>query len=127
QESAAYDALTDRAAWFLGSLPWIAYGLMLLGIAMLLRPVVAPAADAVERERLRAVIARWGSNAISRLALHGVPSHFWIDSTCVAYTVRGATAIALGDPIGPSESHAEAIRGFQQHCDDHGWNFAFYQ
>jgi phosphatidylglycerol lysyltransferase len=128
QQSAAYDALTDRAAWFLGSLPWIAYGLVVLGLLLLLRPVVAPAAGAAERERLRGVIERWGSNPISHLALDGPLSHFWIDDeSCIAYIVRGTSAIALGDPITPPDRHDDALRRFVGYCDDQGWNCAFYQ
>lgn len=128
QQSAAYDALSDRAAWFLGSLPWIAYALVLLGLVLVLRPVVAPAAGPGDRERLRRLVARWGASPISHLALHGPSSTFWIDdSACVAYSVRGATAIALGDPIAPPGRHAEVVRGFMRHCDGRGWNCAFYQ
>ena len=128
QQSATYDALTDRAAWFLGSLPWISYGLMLLGVLLLLRPVVATKAGAAERDRLRALVARWASNPIGHLALYGPSSHFWADDvSCVAYTVRGATAVALGDPVAPPERRDATIRSFVRHCDDQGWNCAFYQ
>ncbi|HLZ94978.1 MAG TPA: phosphatidylglycerol lysyltransferase domain-containing protein [Candidatus Dormibacteraeota bacterium] len=127
QQSAAYDALTDRAAWFLGSLPWIAYGLVMLGLLLLLRPVVAPAAGAAERERLRAVIERWGWNPISHLALDGPLSHFWIDDeSCIAYRVRGTSAIALGDPIAPPDRREESVQRFVRYCDEQGWNCAFY-
>lgn len=128
QQSAAYDALSDRAAWFLGSLPWIAYALVLVGLVLVLRPVVAPAAGPGDRERLRKLIARWGASPISHLALHGPSSTFWIDdSACVAYSVRGGTAIALGDPIAPPDRQGEAVRAFMRHCEAHGWNCAFYQ
>jgi lysylphosphatidylglycerol synthetase-like protein (DUF2156 family) len=90
--------------------------------------VVAPRADSAERERLRGLIARWGHNPVSHLALYGPSSHFWAsDDACVAYSVRGTTAIALGDPIAPPDGRDEAVRAFTRYCDDQGWNCAFYQ
>jgi len=128
QESSRYDALTDRSAWFLGSLPWIAYGLVLLGLALLLRPVVAPPAGSAERERLREMTSRWGHNPVCYLALYGPTSHFWLDGRiCVAYTVRATTALALGDPIAPPEERGRAAREFLRFCDAQGWTCAFYQ
>jgi phosphatidylglycerol lysyltransferase len=128
QNSNAYDALTDRAAWFLNSLPWIAYGLVLLGLVLVLRPVVAPAAGSAERERLRDVTSRWGHNPVCHLALYGPKSQFWLDGRiCVAYTVRGTTALALGDPIAPPEERGRAVGEFMRFCDAQGWTSAFYQ
>jgi len=127
-EASAYDALTDRAAWFLSSLAWIAYGLILLGLVLVLRPVVAPEAGAAERERLRYATSRWGHNPVCYLTLYGPKSHFWLDGRiCIAYTVRGTTAIALGDPIAPPEERGRAVAEFVRFCDAQGWTCAFYQ
>lgn len=129
QASGPYDALTDRAAWFLGSLPWVAYGLVLIGLFLLLRPVVAPAASSAERARLRALTSEWGHNPISHLALYGPDSQFWLDgpTACVAYSVRASTAVALGDPVASPDDLARATREFRRFCDERGWTCAFYQ
>lgn len=129
QESGPYDALTDRAAWFLQSLAWIAYGLVIVGLLILLRPAEAPAAGRVDRRRLRHLTSQWGHNHISHIAQHGPDSLFWLDGgeACVAYSVRSSTAIALGDPISAPEDRARALREFRRFCDDHGWTCALYQ
>ncbi len=66
-----YHALTDRASWFLGTLPVVSYTLVLFALLMLLRPVLAPRAAAAERERVHNLLKVWGRNHISHLAVHG--------------------------------------------------------
>jgi phosphatidylglycerol lysyltransferase len=128
QNQSVYRALSARGAWFLGSLPWVAYALVLVGLLQVLRPVMASPAAAAERERLRELTRRWGHNPVCHLALYGPASHFWPDDeTCIAYSVRGRIALALGDPIGPPERLARAVREFMVFCDRQDWIPAFYQ
>jgi phosphatidylglycerol lysyltransferase len=128
QNQSVYRALSARGAWFLGSLPWVAYALVLFGLVEVLRPVLASPAAAAERERLRELTRRWGHNPVCHLALYGPTSHFWPDDeSCIAYSVRGRTALALGDPICPPERLARAIREFMAFCDRQDWIPAFYQ
>jgi lysylphosphatidylglycerol synthetase-like protein (DUF2156 family) len=56
-----YRALTERADWFLTSLPVVSYGLILIALTQLLRPVLAPRAG------------RGRPRKTSSLALHGGP------------------------------------------------------
>ena len=123
-----YRALTERADWFLSTLPVVSYALVIVALIQLLRPVLAPRAAAAERERVRELIKRWGRNYISHLAVHGNTSYHWLDDTaCVAFTLRGRTALALGDPIGPPEKAEAAIQDFVAYCDRQDWIGAFYQ
>jgi phosphatidylglycerol lysyltransferase len=125
---AAYRALTERADWFLGTLPVVSYALIFIALLQLLRPVLAPRAAAADRERLRDALRTWGHNYISHLAVHGASSYLWLPSGgCVAYTVRGRTALALGDPIGPPDSMQDAASAFVAHCERQDWIPAFYQ
>ncbi|TMD98595.1 MAG: DUF2156 domain-containing protein [Chloroflexi bacterium] len=125
---ASYRALTERGDWFLGTLPVVSYALVFIALTQLLRPVLAPRAAAADRERLRTVLKSWGRNYISRLAVHGASSYLWLPGGgCVAYTLRGRTALALGDPICPPESVRNAAGEFVAHCDRHDWIPAFYQ
>jgi len=128
QNQSVYRALSARGAWFLSSLPWVADGLVLLGLLQLLRPVLASPAAAAERERLRELTRRWGHNPVCHLALFGPTSYFWPDDeSCIAYSVRGRTALALGDPICPPEKITRAVREFMVLCDRQDWISAFYQ
>ena len=128
QNASVYRALSIRAAWFLSSLPWVVDGLVLLALFELLRPVLAKPSAAVERERLRELTRRWGHNPVCHLAQYGPSSYFWPDDeTCIAYSVRGRTALALGDPICAPENVARAVREFLTFCDRQDWICAFYQ
>jgi phosphatidylglycerol lysyltransferase len=125
---ARYRALTDRAEWFLGTLPVVSYALVIVALTQLLRPVLAPRAAAADRERLQRLLHQWGRNHISHLAVHGTSSYHWLDGRgCIAFTLRGRTALALGDPIGPPEIVPEAVREFIAYCDRQDWTPAFYQ
>lgn len=110
------------------TLPLLSYMLVVAALTLLLHPPLAPRAAEAERERLRGALDRWGSNYISHLAVHGASSYLWLpNGGCVAFTVRGRTALALGDPIGPPESMREAVNAFSAHCDRQDWIPAFYQ
>jgi phosphatidylglycerol lysyltransferase len=123
-----YTALTQRAQWFLGSVPIVSYVLVFFALTQLLRPVLAPRATESERERVRQVLAKYGSNRISHLAIHGTASYFWLDDqACMAFTLVGRTALVLGDPIGPPESLQRYVARFVEYCDQQDWIPAFYQ
>ncbi len=123
-----YHALTERANWFLGSLPVVSYALIMIALVQLLRPALAPRAAAAERERLHRLLQKLGRNHISHLAVHGASSYHWVGpDACVAYTLRGRTALALGDPIAEPDETERCIADFVSFCDRHDWIPAFYQ
>jgi phosphatidylglycerol lysyltransferase len=69
-----------------------------------------------------------GRNHISHLAVHGASSYHWLDGRgCVAFTLRGRTALALGDPVVPPVLLDGAVRDFLAYCDKQDWIAAFYQ
>jgi len=123
-----YRALTDRADWFVSTIPIVSYGLVVFALMLLLRPVLAPRAAAAERERVHQLLQRWGRNPISHLAVHGSESYHWIgDDLCVAFSLRGRTALALGDPIGPPEALERGTEAFIGYCERQDWIPAFYE
>jgi phosphatidylglycerol lysyltransferase len=123
-----YRALTERANWFLETLPVVSYALVIFALTQLLRPVLAPRVAAAERAKLETLLGEWGCNYISHLAVHGASSYHWLDSeACVAFTLRGRTALALGDPIGPKQAMKRAVQDFVAYCDKQDWIPAFYQ
>jgi phosphatidylglycerol lysyltransferase len=123
-----YRALTERANWFLETLPVVSYALVIFALTQLLRPVLAPRVAAAERAKLETLLRKWGCNYISHLAVHGASSYHWLDSeACVAFTLRGRTALALGDPIGPPQAMKRGVLDFVAYCDKQDWIPAFYQ
>ena len=126
--STQYRALTERAGWFLGTLPIISYGLVLFALLQFLRPVFAPRAAAADRERVHRLLMKWGRNHISHLAVFGAESYHWFDDEgCVAFTLEGRTALALGDPICPSDKTKRGLVDFVDYCERQDWIPAFYQ
>ncbi len=125
---AAYRALTERANWFLSTIPVVSYGLVLFALILLLRPMLAPRAVAADRERVHELLKKWGRNFISHLAVHGAASYYWFDSEgAVAFTLRGRTALALGDPICPPDKMRRGLDDFVSYCEQQDWIPAFYQ
>lgn len=125
---ARYRAVTERASWFLGTLPVVSYGLVLVALVQLLRPALAPRAVAADRERAHQLLKAWGRNHISHLAVHGAASYHWFDTEgCVAFSQTGRTALALGDPIGPPGSLQKGLQDFVAYCERQDWIPAFYQ
>jgi phosphatidylglycerol lysyltransferase len=43
------------------------------------------------------------------------------------YAVQGRSWVALGDPVGPAETHVDLIRQFLERCDDFGGVPVFYE
>jgi len=116
------------ANWLLGTLPLVSYALIIAALTLLLRPMLAPRVAPADRERLHNLINSWGRNYISHLAVHGASSYHWVEGeACVAFTLRGRTALALGDPIGPPGIARRAIPDFLSYCDRQDWIPAFYQ
>ena len=125
--ASAYDPLTDRARWFLDSIPAVAGFLVLVGLFQLLRPVVLQAAAGNDPHSLRKVLQAHGHNPVSWLALAGTQLFWSGPEVAVAYEVTRRVAIALGDPIGPPELAGSAVEAFAGHCERHDWVCAFYE
>ena len=124
----SYRAVTERAGWFLGTLPVVSYALVFFGLIQLLRPVLAPRAVAADREKVHELLKVWGRNHISHLAVHGDASYHWFDPQgCVAFSLHGRTALALGDPIGPPELIKRGLEDFVAYCERQDWIPSFYQ
>lgn len=108
-----------------------AVGIITIGIALLLlmRPVLLQApATPQEQERARAIVARYGQTPLARFALLDDKSYvFTPGGSVIAFVVKNRVALALGDPIGPSEDLPIAIDMFSRHCIQHDWQAAWYQ
>lgn len=106
-------------------------GAITLGYAlfMLLQPVfVRRAASASERRRATRIVEQYGQSSLARFVL--LPDKLYCftpGGSVIAYTAKGQTAIALGDPIGPPADTLDAIVAFQEFCRRNDWTPTFYQ
>ena len=96
---------------------------------MLLRPVLNRRLS-TEEDRARAwdIVRAHGKTALARYAL--LPDKiFFFDTrgTLISYAVENRVALALGDPIGPSEDLSSAVSEFKSFCGSNDWVPAFYQ
>lgn len=129
-DNAGLEPTTRYGDFFANSIYIISIVTFSYALFMLLRPVLLRS-TATERERQRAteIVAQHGRSSLARFALLEDKSYYFSPSgqSVIAYVPKGRGAIALGDPIGPTEDVGEAIVGFQQFCNRNDWYPAFYQ
>ncbi len=108
----------------------LTYMLLAVGLWQLLRPVLRDRSGARgERERAIEVVRHHGSLSTAYFALGQDKRYIWSDSgkTLLSYRVVGGVALALADPIGPVEEHAETLATFIAYCKRQDWTFGVYQ
>ena len=89
-------------------------------------PQTRQLATVQERRQAQKIVETYGCSSNARLALlDDKVFHFTPGGSVIGYTVRGRTAVALGDPVGPAEDAPEAIEDFKRLCDRQGWLPAF--
>jgi len=121
--------ITRFGRYFADSIYAVAMATMGYGFLMLLRPVVIrePATPA-ERQRASAIVEAHGRTPLARFALFEDKAYvFTPGGSLIAFSLNGRVALALGDPIGPSEDARAAIVAFREHCLRNDWQPAFYQ
>jgi phosphatidylglycerol lysyltransferase len=116
------------AAWFLTSIPLIAWLGVVYAIARIVRSSLAPPASPDEINLARQLLRAHGNAATAYMTLWRGNSLFFDPGRqgYVAYRVNSGVAIALGDPIGPSGACPGVIRAFTRHAEEHGWIPVFY-
>lgn len=121
--------LTGWGQYFADSIYAVGAITMGYGLFMLLRPVILrQPATASERERAQAIVWAHGRTVLANFVL--LPDKaYWFSpgGSVVGYGVRGRTAVALGDPVGPEADAPAAIDGFLAYCRQQGWQAAFYE
>ncbi|WP_432563111.1 bifunctional lysylphosphatidylglycerol flippase/synthetase MprF [Kineococcus sp. SYSU DK003] len=120
-------------------LPLLNPALLALGLTLLVvlgwvlfsprRPtVLTEQARRVQRERARAVVARFGGDTLDYFALRDDKDFFFADypegGGVVAHSVRGGVCLVSPDPVGPPERRAELLTDFLDHVEHHGWSVA---
>jgi len=120
---------TRFGVYFLNSIYGVGAGTMTYALLMILRPVLyRPSATARERRRAARIVQAYGRSPLARYALFDDKSyHFSTGGSVTAYSLIGRTSIVLGDPIGPVEDAAAAIREFMGVCQGNDWRLGYYQ
>lgn len=123
------EPVTHFGRYFAGSIYVVGAATLAYALLMVIRPVVIrQPATQKERRRAEAIVEAHGRSSLARLALMDDKSYYFSPGgSVVAFSVRGRTAVALGDPIGPEEDAAATIIGFEVHCSRNDWQPAFYQ
>ncbi|MEN6642996.1 MAG: flippase-like domain-containing protein [Armatimonadia bacterium] len=121
--------ITGFGRYFARSIYLVAALTFAYALVMLLRPVLMRRpATAAQRRRARDIVEAHGRSSLAHIAL--LPDkhyHFSTAGSVTPFAVRGATAVALGDPIGPPDDARDAIREFAEHCRRHDWQPAWFQ
>lgn len=96
---------------------------------MLLRPVfVREPATPAERERARTIVEQYGHSSLARFLLFDDKRYFFSPGgSVIGYALAGRTAVALGDPVGPTEDLLPSIQAFSNLCQRNDWLPVFYQ
>jgi phosphatidylglycerol lysyltransferase len=90
--------------------------------------VVRAPASAAERERATDIVERYGRSSLAAMTLLRDKSYWFSPGgSVIAYVVSGGVAAVLGDPIGPDEDLAGAVREFAGYAAERGWIPTFYE
>ncbi len=122
------EPIGHHGRWVVVSIHLGALAVALTTVVKLVATVVRPQ-HAHDRATVEQLLEEWATTSVAPFELLDDKSWWFTDErdAFVGYTTVGSTAIALGDPIGPPDRLAAAIRGFVEHCADNGWTPAFHQ
>ena len=119
---------TGFGRWFADSIYTVAGGALGYGLLALLAPVLLRQKPSRgEQARARQIVESHGCSSVARFALFD-DKVYWFSpgGSLVAYTVVGRVAVALGDPIGPTDDLPATIAGFRNFCEENDWQPSFY-
>lgn len=97
---------------------------------MLLRPMLlrGEPASTEQHQHAKAIVTADGKSAIAPMTLLSDKADLFSPSgqSMIAFFAKRRSAVALGDPIGPSHEAAALIQGFQDLCCLNDWTPGFY-
>ena len=96
---------------------------------MLLRPVLfRQSGSEAERTAAREIVQAYGRSSLAHMLLLDDKAYYFSPGgSLIGYTVKGRSAIALGDPVGPAEDLLRTIEAFRAYCVKNDWQPVFYQ
>lgn len=86
----------------------------------------APMSTPAERERARAILRRFGRDAVSWQGLESVFSFWFDDEACVPFVDTGSAWIAAGRPWCAPERMPEVVRAFEAAACGHGRRACYF-
>ena len=109
-----------------------ALSLMVIAISAwhLVHPVLNRAlARPNERQRVRQILNGHATTALAQFHLLDDKTYFFSEDgeAFLSYRMVGATAVVLGEPVGPRDSARAAAAEFVHLCALNGWRFGFHQ
>ena len=122
-------AVTDKAPRFLRATLVVVTLALCFSLYQLLRPAPRlpgkPTAD--DMEKVRGIVEASPIGA-AKLALLGDKNLLFSDTSLsfIMYGVVGRTWVAMGDPVGPEDEHADLAWKFRELCDLYDGRPAFY-
>ncbi|MDJ0723872.1 MAG: phosphatidylglycerol lysyltransferase domain-containing protein [Prochloraceae cyanobacterium] len=129
-DNGGLEPTTRFGSFFITSLYIVGAATVSYAVWMLLRPVLVRIGGTdEERQRASQIIQQHGRSSLAHLCLLPDKSYYFSSDgkTLIAYVPKGRGAIALGDPIGPSEDLKNAILEYKNFCALNDWYPAFYQ
>lgn len=118
-----YSYLTPQAQWFERSMVLVGAVGVLYSLVQLLRPLL-PAVESTpdEREQVREILQRHGSDALSYFALQDGRSYFFdpTGEAVVSYRLYGTVALVGGDPLGPAYRIPALLTSFLDFTEANG-------
>ncbi len=124
------EPVSRHGQWFIDSVRALALVVFAVSTWHFLRPVIMRGSTGrLERRRVQALLERYATTSLAYFHLLDDKSHFFSTDgeAFIGYRVVGHTAVAMGEPIGPDASCAQAVEAFAEFCDLNGWQFCFHQ
>jgi phosphatidylglycerol lysyltransferase len=117
------------ATWFLDSVSVMGFTLLVLTALAALRPVAHRRRHGGEAKQVAELLRAWGDSSVSAFALEPDMDYFFSATrrAVIAYRFESDTLLCAGDPIGPPEELPALIEAFAARCNEHDWQFAFFQ
>ena len=123
------EPVTGFGRYFADSIYIVAVATTGYALLLLIRPVLAPRrASEADRAKAALIALEYGRTSLTPFALLDDKLYFFSPrGSMVPYVVKGRAALALGDPVGPSEDFRPTIAAFKAFCALNDWFAVFYQ